>query len=282
MKLLLARHLWGLTEKWEQVFPRIQAAGFEAIEAPLPDAADHDRFQSLLNQYGFSYIAMIFTKGGTLSEHIDSFNAQVSASRTLQPILINSHSGQDGWDEALSKKFFTEALALEATLEIPVAHETHRGRILFNPWVTLRLLKQFEKLHLCCDLSHWVCVCERLLDSELDNLQLCVERSIHLHTRVGYEEGPQVPDPRAPEYQLQLESHERWWQSIWDAQSTRKQAISTVTPEYGPPPYLHTLPYSNMAVADLWEICNWQAQRDRAMFEKRYATKRQAVSNASL
>ena len=45
-----------------------------------------------------------------------------------------------------------------------MAHETHRGRILFNPWITCRLLDRFEHLKLCCDFSHWVCVSERLID----------------------------------------------------------------------------------------------------------------------
>jgi hypothetical protein len=187
--------------------------------------------------------------------------------------MINSHSGRDAWNDDQSRDFFEQALELEAALDIPVAHETHRGRILFNPWVTQRLIQQFENLHLCFDISHWVCVCERLLDTELDIIQQCAERCIHLHTRVGYEQGPQVPDPRAPEYQRHLEAHERWWQMVWDAQISRGQKISTLTPEFGPPDYLHTLPYSNMPVADLWEVCNWMAQRQAVRFVNQYAGK---------
>ena len=114
----------------------------------------------------------------------------------MQPILINSHSGRDAWDEGQSRDFFKEALFLEAALDIPIVHETHRGRSLFNPWITQRLLGQFEHLHLCCDLSHWVCVCERLLDDE-SIIEQCAQHCLHLHARVGYEQGPQVPDPRA-------------------------------------------------------------------------------------
>ena len=269
MQLLLTRHLWGIDESWELAFPRIQAAGYGAIEAPLPAPADQARFRDLLSQYGFAYIAMVSTRGNTVADHIDTFRSQVSESRSLQPILINSHSGRDGWDESQSREFYSSALALETTLDIPVAHETHRGRILFNPWITQRLLQQFEHLHLCCDLSHWVCVCERLLDSELDIIKQCAQRCTHLHTRVGYEQGPQVPDPRAPEYQRHLEAHERWWQLIWEAQDARGQQVSTLTPEFGPPNYLHTLPYSNTPVADLWDVCNWMANRQTARFLNR-------------
>jgi hypothetical protein len=43
-------------------------------------------------------------------------------------------------------------------------------------------------------------------------------------------------------------------------------AASTLTPEYGPPAYLHTLPHTAMPVADLWAICHWQAQRALVQF----------------
>jgi hypothetical protein len=79
-----------------------------------------------------------------------------------------------------------------------------------------------------------------------------------------------VPDPRAPEYQRHLEAHERWWDLIWDAQIAQGRKISPLTPEFGPPDYLHTLPYSNVPVADLWDICNWMADRQAARFANRY------------
>lgn len=269
MELLLTRHLWGITEPWEQSFPRIYAAGYRAIEAPLPKPAEQNRFRDLLAQYDFEFIAMIFTSGATVAEHIDSFRSQAAAGSSFRPLLINSHSGRDAWDQDQSSIFFEQALAFETTLDIPIAHETHRGRILFNPWITDRLIQQYERLQLCWDLSHWVCVCERLLDDQLEIIGRCAERCLHLHTRVGYEQGPQAPDPRAPEYQRHLEAHERWWDLAWNAQAAQGRMLSTLTPEFGPPGYLHTLPYTNMPVADLWEVCNWMAQRQATRFAQR-------------
>ncbi len=270
MKLLLARHLWGITETWEQSFPRILAEGYQAIETPLPEPEDQDRFRALLDQYGFEYIAMVLTSGATVTDHVNSFRSQIESSSKLRPMMINSHSGRDSWTESQSREYFKQILAVEATLDIPVAHETHRGRILFNPWITERMLLEFEHLYLCCDLSHWVCVCERLLNNESEIIRLCAERCIHLHTRVGYEQGPQVPDPRAPEYKTHLEAHENWWNIIWNTQAAQGRKISTMTPEFGPPGYLHTLPYTNMPVADLWDICNWQAQRQSERFANQF------------
>ncbi len=265
MQLKLGRPLWGVTEPWETVFPRIKA-DFSIIEAPLPEPAERARFRALLDEHGLDYIALIFTSGASVDEYVETFRSQLSLAGSLRPILINSHSGFDGWDDESSIRFLEQALTIEADFATPVSHETHRGRILYNPWVTSRLLQRFPALRLCCDFSHWVCVCERLLDTETEWIQLAAEHCIHIHARVGYEEGPQVPDPRAPEYQQHLDAHERWWSMVWEAQRKRGMAVSTLTPEYGPPHYLHTLPYSQAPVADLWEITHWQARREATRF----------------
>jgi site-specific recombinase XerD len=38
-------------------------------------------------------------------------------------------------------------------------------------------------------------VAERMLHTETEIIRQCADRCIHIHARVGYEEGPQVPDP---------------------------------------------------------------------------------------
>ena len=272
MRLLLIRHLWGVTGAWTEVFPRLQALGYHGIESALPPAADRDRFRELLDRHGFEFIAQIFTAGDTLDAHLESFRRQLAEAQFWRPRLINSHSGLDAWTESDAERFFGEALGIASRLGAAVAHETHRGRVLFNPWVTSRLLARLEGLRLCCDFSHWVCVAERLLDDQIEVLRSCAARCAHLHARVGYEQGPQVPDPRAPEYQPHLAAHERWWRLVWDAQEARGDSETTLTPEFGPPAYLHTLPFTNVPVADLWDICNWQARRQADHFARRRPT----------
>jgi hypothetical protein len=268
MKLILFRHLWGVDATWEQVFPQFKKAGYQGIESKLPLSAERRQFRSLLAAYGFDYVPQIFTAGRTVAEHIESFREQVADAMTMQPRFINSHSGRDAFSENDSERFFAAAFKIETEAGVKVVHETHRGRILFNPWVTSRLLKRFDVLKLCCDFSHWVCVCERLLDDEMAIIRQCAARCHHLHTRVGYEQGPQVPDPRAPEYQRHLAAHERWWRIVWRAQKKKGDKFSTLTPEFGPPFYLHTLPFTNTPVTDLREVCDWQAKRQAANFAR--------------
>lgn len=269
MNLMLFRHLWGVDAPMGQAFEQFREFGYAGVESRMPPPEETPRFRDLLNAHRFAYIPQIFSEGKTVEEHLSSFRAQIVAAKTFRPWMINAHSGLDAFSEAESVRFFEGALKIEADEGVPIAHETHRGRILYNPWITRRLLSQFEGLRLCCDFSHWVCVCERLIDDQIEVLRQCAARCLHLHARVGYEQGPQVPDPRAPEYQRHLEAHEAWWRMIWKAQAERGAVISTLTPEYGPPDYLHTAPFTQTPVANLSEICDWQAHRQLEAFANR-------------
>jgi Xylose isomerase-like TIM barrel len=266
MKLELMRHLWGIDEPWERVFPKIKDLGYAGIEAPLPDPERAPEFSRLLEQHRFAYVAMVFTGGTTVDEHAKSLEEQVERAKRLRCSFINAHGGSDRWNADQAKRFYERALEIQGQAGVRITHETHRGRVFYNPWITRDVLLALPELELTCDYSHWVCVAERLIDSELEILKLCAERARHIHARVGYEQGPQVPDPRAPEYQRHVEAHERWWDLIWESQERRGFPVTTLTPEFGPSTYLHTLPFTNVPVADLWEICNWQARRQRERF----------------
>jgi hypothetical protein len=42
-------------------------------------------------------------------------------------------------------------------------------------------------------------------------IELAIERAEHVHARVGYPEGPQVPNPRVAEWEQALQKHLYWW-----------------------------------------------------------------------
>ena len=62
-----------------------------------------------------------------------------------------------------------------------------------------------------------------------------IGRFRHTHCRVGYDHGPQVPDPRQGQWLKYMEGHERWWDAIWAAAKERGDEEITMTPEHGPP-----------------------------------------------
>jgi len=275
MKLKLVRHLWGMdhTHGLEPHLARWREAGYEVIESSLqfsPDAAAIYRF---LKASGWRIIPQVFsrefTPGGSVRAHLDSLRRQIEEYLPLNPLFFNAHSGSDTWSFAEAQDFYGAALELEQQCGVVIAHETHRQRYFANPWATRDILKKFPALKLTCDFSHWVCVAERLLPDCDDIIRLAAEHCHHLHARVGFEEGPQVSDPRAPEWSQHVAAHEAWWDLIWDAQRRCGMAVSTLTPEFGPPLYLHTLPYTQAPVADLADICDWQARRQQTRFYER-------------
>jgi sugar phosphate isomerase/epimerase len=276
MNLMLFRHLWGVAGEWGDSFPRFKRAGYRGIESALPRPEDRKRFRALLRRHGLGFIPQIFSHGSTVAEHLESLHEQIAIAKAFGPRFINAHSGQDAFSEDESIHFFEGALRLENQCGLALAHETHRGRILFSPWITSRVLARFPELKLCCDFSHWVCVCERLIEDQIGIIRQCAEHCMHVHARVGYEQGPQVPDPRAPEYQRHLDAHEAWWRLIWATQERRGFRVSTLTPEFGPPEYQHTLPFTRVPVSNLEEICDWQARRQAENFARHARHKRRA------
>lgn len=258
MELLIFRALWGMTGSIQEQIERIAAAGYDGVDGFLgASSLSAVQFSGLVASHGLKLI---------MNAQVNSREQLEPSLKTLaeyQPIKIGLQSGRDSMTRDEGCTFFEEALRLEQALGIPVAHETHRGRIFFTPWDTAFYLHHFPTLKIVADYSHWVNVCERLPDDQAEALALANGHVIHIHGRVGYEEGPQVPDPSAPEYARHLAWHEEHWASILQLRRAEGLAAMTFTPEYGPPGYLHTLPYTNVPVADLWEVCLWAAQRAR-------------------
>ncbi len=236
----------------------IAASGYDGVDAWIGNGAPTaNELIALSNARGLRRVA------ATTVDSADEIGPTLRRLAEYEPVHINLHSGRDSMSHDEGSRFFEAALKVEAEIGVPVVHETHRGRLLYTPWDTAFYLRQFEALHINADYSHWVNVCERLPDDQAEALTLANQRARYIHGRVGYEEGPQVPDPSAPEYASQLAWHERQWQAIWENQAASGAAELFFTPEYGPPTYLHTLPHTNVPVADLWQVCLWAKDRAR-------------------
>ena len=284
MKLELFKTLWGHQGTLHEAARLCRDAGFCGIEAPVPaDLDERQAFVATLQEHELGLIAEISTltpagvyvprPHGTPGEHLDSLRSGIELSLTASPRFINTMAGYDAWSFPEVMEFYSGVLDLEAEFDIPVSVETHRGRAFNNPWRVRDVLLELPALKITCDFSHFCVVAERLvLEEEPEILALCAEHAFHLQTRVGYSQGPQVTDPRAPESREALLAHERWWNAIWESQIERGFETSTLTPEFGPDGYLHTLPYSGEPLGDLWEINRWIAHRQRDRFSEIYST----------
>lgn len=273
MELRTFKTLWGHAGSLADAVAACREHGFNGIEGQAPVAAERRKFRRMLADAGLDYIAEICTAGGyvpdrhaPVSAHLESLRRQAEAAIECGPLFLTVIAGCDAWSAEQSVDFFGRAMAIAGELGAPASFETHRSRSLFNPWITRDILLQIPTLKLTCDFSHWCVVCERLIDTEPDVLALCAERAHHVHARVGYDQGPQVPHPAAPEYGGALDAHECWWTQIWQSQLARGMSFTTMTPEFGPEGYLHCVPFTGAPVADLPQINAWMGARQKQRF----------------
>lgn len=282
MNLKLYKPLWGFTGSYHEAAEEAWAAGFDGIEGPVPVSAEALTDLSLtLESFELDFIAEICTggdyvphRGATPEEHLRELEQAVIGAKQLKPRLCNLMTGCDAWALPTQYAFFDAAQEIGAKHGVVLSFETHRSRSMFTPWVTDALIQHFPQLKVTADISHWVNVCERLLEHELDwdVLTRVAQQVHHLHARVGYPQGPQVPHPAAPEYSDCLAFHQRFWEVVWRSQQERGYDLGTMTPEFGPDRYLHTLPFTDQPVSDLWQMNCWMANTEREHFQRYTST----------
>lgn len=289
MQLMNFEPMWGLTGTLAERLQGIKDRGYDGVEVGLPEfmarlgeIEKHEvaDFPHILDDLELAYLPMIFTYEEDFSDrwggmeiessatHAATFQQQVEAAAAYAPIQMTAHSGSDAMTLSAAVAFFEAALAVENDVGIRIGHETHRMRILYSPFVWRDVHQELPDLRTVADISHWVNVCERIPDDLEDLFLSCTTAAIHIHGRVGHPEGPQVSDPRASEHLHLVEWHERWWRSILADAIESGSEIVTFDPEYGPPPYLPTLPYTGAPVADLKEIRLWARERIGVMFSE--------------
>ena len=274
MQLKTYKTLWGNQLIIEEACAQAKNAGFDGIEgrAPVTPAAIK-RWQNALYAFECEFVLEVVTGGDyvpdlswTMPYHLQDMEAQIQKSLPLNPRLITLITGSDAWSETQSIEFLEQAMTLEQKYGIPLSFETHRSRCMFNPWVTERIVKALPNLKLTADISHWCVVCERLMSLALPSIQAILPQVFHIHARVGYAQGPQVPHPASPEYQNALHAHQAIWRAIWQSQINRGFEVTTLTPEFGPDGYCQQVPFTQTPVADIWKINQWMNQIERADF----------------
>jgi len=188
--------------------------------------------------------------------------------------MVVSHSLKDSVPEKMAVRFFRDVLAWETSNGFIVAHETHRHRFLYSPFLTRDFFLKYpdirKSIKICADISHWVNVAEADCDNPVLNqaVEFIIPNIYHTHCRVGYDQGPQVSDPRAPEWIGHTERHERWWDWIWQSQLERGFKRTTMIAEHGPPGYQQTLPHSKMPAAPIWDVNHWIHLRRQKRFSQ--------------
>lgn len=249
---------WGFEGTVDAFCAKAKKEGYDGVEMwwPADDKKAQDELFAALKKYG---LEIGFLCGGSQSnpqQHLDFYKRMIDAAawqNIQRPLYINNHSGRDHFSFDDNKKFIEHTNALAKETGIIICHETHRSRILFAAHIAKQYIEKFPELRLTLDISHWCNVHESLLADQKETVDMALERTDHIHARIGHPEGPQVNDPRAPEWEIIVNQHFEWWDKVVERKKKNGERMTFLT-EFGPPDYMPTMPYTKQPLSDQWAI----------------------------
>ncbi len=255
MKIKFYAPLWGNTLPFEIFCQNVKAAGYDGVEMALPfEPNEKKEILATLQKYNLELIGQYWQSfERNLDEHAKNYEKYLTHLIEATPIFINCQTGKDYFSFEQNKRLFDLAAKLSKESGIKIIHETHRGKSLFAAHITQEYLTKIPDLRITLDISHWCNVHESLLDDQPEAVNLAIAHTDHIHSRIGHTEGPQVNDPRASEWSEVLETHLTWWDKVVETHKTNGTNL-TITTEFGPTPYMPTVPFTQMPLANQWEI----------------------------
>jgi len=256
-ELLFMATDWGFKGSIGEFCAAAKKEGYEGIEVwwPATEKAQVMLFDALKRhelQVGF----LCSGKEPSAQTHLGIFKNNIDAAlgnMYQKPLYINCHSGKDYFSYEDNKAFLDYTAKKSKETNIPVYHESHRGRMLYNVPATRQFIEKNPDLRITLDISHWCVVHESLLTDQKESIDLILQRVGHIHSRVGHAQGPQVSDPRAPEWDKAVQAHLSWWDQVIARKKQQGERMTILT-EFGPPDYMPTLPYTRQPLANQWAI----------------------------
>ena len=247
--------LWGNNLAFESFCKQVKEAGYQGVEMDLPqETKQKDLLLAILKDHDLELVGQYYQSFETDPKaNLNSYEKYLRHLIAANPVLINCQTGKDYFALEENLPLFQVAERLSKDSGIPITHETHRGKCLYAAPVAKQYFESLPNLRICLDISHWCNVHESLLEDQKEIVDLAISRTDHIHSRVGHAEGPQVNDPRAPEWETALDAHLNWWGKVIELHRNSDRDL-TICTEFGPYPYMPTFPYSEKPLANQWEI----------------------------
>ncbi|MEO8720605.1 MAG: sugar phosphate isomerase/epimerase [Ginsengibacter sp.] len=262
---------WGSEAlNWETFCQNVKNAGYNGFEVGIAQTTTDAELQEIWNtaeKHNLRIIVQHYdTYEANYTRHYELYCGWLEKVKALPCVKINSQTGKDFFSIEQNSSLIDAASQVSQQKGIQILHETHRNKFSFAAHITKQYLEKIPDLKLTLDISHWVCVNESFLEDQQQTVQLALDRTEHLHARVGYPCGPQVPDPRVAEWQDALNTHLNWWDKIVERKKL-DECVMTITPEFGPYPYMVHLPATSKPIANQWELNIYMME----LLRKRYS-----------
>lgn len=261
---------WGSEAlTWDAFFTKVKNAGYDGVEIGFPFSLNNDEQQEILSGLKKHNLAVIGQHWQTVERdfalHQKTFEKHLLSLTKLNPLFINSQTGKDYFTVEQNLALMAIATKVTEKTSIKILHETHRGKWSFAAHITHQYLTNYPEIRITLDISHWFNVAESLLEDQPETVELALQHTDHLHARVGFQEGPQVIDPRIPVNKELLDAHLNVWDRLIKSKS--RNDVFTITPEYGAPPYQQLDPQTLKPLASQWDINVWM----KDLLKDRYA-----------
>jgi sugar phosphate isomerase/epimerase len=255
MKVKFYAPQWGNTLPFDTFCQNVKTAGYDGVEMALPfDLEKNQEILSILEKYELELIGQYWQSfEKNIDEHANNYEKYLRHLTMANPVFINSQTGKDYFNFEQNKRLFDLAKRISEETGVKIIHETHRGKSLYAANITQDYLTKIPDLRICLDISHWCNVHESLLEDQQEAVDLAIAHTDHIHSRIGHQEGPQVNDPRANEWQEVLETHLVWWDKVVEIHK-RNGTNLIITTEFGPTPYMPAMPFIQIPLANQWEI----------------------------
>ncbi len=259
---------WGFPGNADAFCAKAKEDGYDGIEVWYPlEEKGRTELLKAVEKHDLKYGFLVGGRSNDFKSNFSEFKQHVKDAAAQQPLFINCHSGKDYFPFDENKQLIDFTLLEEKRTNVPIYHETHRGKMLYNAPLTRRFLEAYPDLRLTLDISHWCVVHESLLSNQQETVDLALSRTQHIHSRVGHQESAQVSDPRAPEWEGTMNAHFTWWDQVIEEKIKRGETSLTMTTEFGPPNYMPALPYTQQPIVDLWTINSYM----KDLWRERYS-----------
>ncbi|WP_443938911.1 sugar phosphate isomerase/epimerase family protein [Pedobacter sp. MW01-1-1] len=265
---------WGFEDvPWPTFLKQVKESGYSGIEwFPFAEKCNVEEVLDLLKAYTLDYaiVMAVITPYSDYEIYVEELRKSLDQlmkirTESQNPLFFSAQTGREFFDELQIQSCIDICTEIENVYQTPIYQETHRNKWSYAVHRVEPILKKNPYLKLTLDVSHWFCVSE----SYLEDQQLAVERAIaharHIHARVGSTQSSQVWNPANAEYQEALNAHLKVWDKWIDGMRDKKYPI-TITPEFGPVPYMIKGNRTSDLRTEQWQINLWM----KNLLQERY------------
>jgi len=260
---------WGSEHiEWKTFLTDVKNAGYSGIEwFPFAEAFDKNEVFGLLAdlQLEHAFVMTVTKPFSDTKEYCSLLKDDLEELIGLCPLsqlpsFISAQTGREYFSEPEIFTVLSVCDNIEQQYGIPIYQETHRNKWSYVAHNVYQALQRKNDLKITLDVSHWFCVSESYLNNQQLEVAKAIQHTHHIHARVGHTQGPQVFDPAFPEYAEALSAHLNIWDEWMNVRKQKGYAECTITPEFGPPPYLTMGNRAIDAQKEQWRLNLWIKQ----------------------